>query len=129
MHRHLKALHEKPEHVRKRMAVGLSVGITGLVAIIWIATLAGNGAFALAPLGSIGVDNGSIKANNSTDLASSDQQSNFSKLLGAVGASSITGNSSSSEPALTIVDQGSSSSFGSNGSQSLATDTPHTLSF
>ena len=138
MQRHLHALRQKPEHIKKRIAVGSAVGITGLVALVWIVTLASTGAFALAPLGSIGAyaDDGSGSA-NSSDVASADNapQSNFSKLLGAVGASSLTGGASSSAPALTIVNESASSTFtdgsgqDTQDSQSTATGTPTTLSF
>jgi hypothetical protein len=131
MQRHLHAIRQKPEHIKKRIAVGTAVGITGLVALLWVVTLASTGAFALAPLGSVGAYATADGTGKNSDVASSQtgSESNFSKLLGAVGASSLNGSGSSSAPALTIVDQGSSSSFNAKQAQEVATDTPTTLSF
>ncbi len=130
MQRHLHAIRQKPEHIKKRIAVGTAVGITGLVAVIWLVTLASGGAFALAPLGSVGAyaDSGDGSASSNNIAADGQQPSNFSKLLGAVGATSLIG--SSSAPSLTIVDQSSSSTFNdAQSGQMVATDTPTTLSF
>lgn len=96
-------LRQKPEHVRKRIAVGTSVGITGLVGIIWVSAMATTGAFALntdAPAESSG--------NEPFALSGTNVKSNFSDLMGAVGAATGSGSSS---PELKIVDGETSSSF------------------
>lgn len=105
-------LKQKPEHVRKRIALGMSVGVTAFIAIIWGGVLVGSGALAL----------GNAKTATPTEAAKKDSfalsgtnvQSNFSQLLGAVGAAT---NSTTSKPALTIIDGKTTSSF---------SDTAHT---
>jgi len=96
---HLKA---KPEHVRKRVAIGATAGVTALIAIVWITTLAHSGAFALAQDPSV-ID----KANSQPQLATGGVKSSVEQLLGAVGAAGAT----SSAPALTIIDNQSASTF------------------
>ena len=97
---HIKA---KPEHVRKRVAIGAAAGITALIAIVWIVTLSGSGALALSQ------DASPIDKANSQNpqLATGGTKSTVEQLLGAVGAAGAT----SSAPALTIVDGQSNSTF------------------
>jgi hypothetical protein len=98
-------LKKKPEHVRKRIALGTSIGVTALVGVIWAGTLVATGTLALnngiAP-------SGDQKKTDTFGLSGTNVQSNFSQLLGAVGAA--TG-ATSSQPTITIVDGGTSSSF------------------
>ena len=103
--RHINTLKEKPGHVRERVALLSAAGVTGLVALIWVVSLAGSGALAL---------------NSPKDLAGdaaaddfADTKSNFSQLVGAVGAL----NGSSSEPSLTIVDGETTSTVGTSAPQ------------
>jgi len=112
-------LKEKPEHVRRRIAVATSAGITALVAIVWVGTMASSGAFALGsqPAGS----DASQKTPDSFALSGTNVQSNFSQLMGAVSAA--TG-ASSSQPSLTIVDGGTSSSFDATTTNPSATVIP-----
>lgn len=98
--RHITTLKGKPGHVRERVALLSAASVTGLVAVIWLASLAGSGALAL---------------NSPSDLASdeaaagfADTKSNFSQLVGAVGAL----NGAPSEPSLTIVDGETTSTVG-----------------
>ena len=98
-------LKEKPEHIRRRIAVATSAGVTALVAIVWVTTMASSGAFAL---GSGPASGDAAKTPDSFALSGTNVQSNFSQLMGAVSA--VTG-ATSSQPSLTIVDGGSSSSF------------------
>lgn len=97
-------LRQKPEHVRKRIAVGTSVGVTGFVGLVWITAMTATGAFAL--------QNSNTETPNTPSeefaLSGTNVQSNFSELMGAVGAA--TG-ATSSDPELKIVDGDTSSSF------------------
>lgn len=100
---------QKPEHVRKQIAVGTSIGVTGLVGVIWLASMVTSNTFALGNT-SVGADV-TAKTDTNTDsssLAGTGVKSNFSQLLGAVGAAT---NGTTSKPALTIVDGNTSSSF------------------
>ncbi len=97
-------LRQKPEHVRQRIAVGASAGVTAVIAVTWAGTMAATGTFAIAPSG-----NGSPAAQpDSFALSGTNAESNFSQLMGAVGAAA---GATSSEPALTIIDGETTSSF------------------
>jgi hypothetical protein len=122
MQRHLHALRQKPEHIRKSIAVGASFGITGLVALVWVGTLASTGAFALAPLGATNTQ----VATETTQSAS--PFSNFSQLLGGAAASGGT-DSSSSNPALKIVSDASSSSLDRTQQPAQKSNTATVLTF
>ena len=109
MQDYLLKMKQKPQHVRQRIAVGASVGITAFVGLIWVATMTTSGAFAL--------NNGAPAATNTSNAAPSSNafaldgtnvKSNFSQLVGAVGAA--TG-ATSSQPSLTIIDGKTTSSF------------------
>ncbi len=107
---HLTTLRQKPEHVRRRVAVGASVGVTALVAVIWAGTLAATGALAIGGgLGTTGSDAGGIEKKESDfALSGTNINSNFSQLLGAVSAAT---KGTSSAPALRVIDGDTSSSF------------------
>jgi hypothetical protein len=99
MRDHIERLRAKPEHIRKRIAIGTSVGVTAVVALVWLTTLVTSGTLALnlvSPGGNI-AEGGS----GNVQGAVAETQTNFSQLLGAVGAIS----SSSTDPNLIIVDQ------------------------
>ena len=98
MRRHLETLKRKPEHVRHMYALGASVAVTGLVAIVWLVGNAATGTFALSTS-----DSG--EQSSTTSLTSTNDS--FSKLLGAVGATQ----GSSSQPQLTVVDGGTTSTL------------------
>ncbi len=102
-------LKEKPEHIRKRVAVGTSAGITGLVGVIWAGTMVSSGTLALGS--GVPVPADTAPKTDSFALSGTNVQSNFSQLLGAVGAAT---NSTTSKPALVIIDGGTSSSFKTN---------------
>lgn len=95
MRTYINSLKKKPEHVRRRIALLSTSGITGFVAIIWAVTLSSTGVFSLAP------------AAESPKVTTTPSTNSFSQLLGAVGATSAN----SGEPALSIVDNGSSSTL------------------
>ncbi|MDB5245358.1 MAG: hypothetical protein JWN90_463 [Parcubacteria group bacterium] len=93
-------LKQKPEHVRKRIVLGTTSAVTGLVAIAWVGTMAATGAFSLATGGTLAA--GEAQAQPAA------APSSFSQLAGAVAA--VTG-ATTSAPALTIVDGESTSTF------------------
>ena len=107
---HVERLKAKPEHIRRRIAVGTSVGITGVVATVWFFTLLFGGTLSLAipatvvqsdgTLAQVN-DDGSKSANpgNASSVASAD--TGFSQLLGAVGISTAK----SAPAALKVEDQ------------------------
>jgi uncharacterized Zn-binding protein involved in type VI secretion len=96
-------LKQKPEHVRKRIVLGTTSAVTGLVAIAWVGTMAATGAFSLS------TGTATVATANATPQASAaNTPSNFSQLAGAVAA--VTG-ATTSAPALTIVDGESTSTF------------------
>ena len=72
---YIEHLRQKPEHVRRDIAVGASAAVTALVAGLYLVSLASSGALALSP--------GSAKAPSVAEAASADI---FSDLLGAAGA-------------------------------------------
>lgn len=78
MQTYLRRLKAKPRRVRERIAVGASLGITGLVALGWLAVMVVTNPFSTVP-----------EASDSAELskAFTDTTSGFSNLLGAVGAS------------------------------------------
>lgn len=101
MKRYVEQLKEKPVHVRRNVALGLSGAVTGLVALLWMATMAATGAFSLSPSpGTVASDPGAAQF--------SETDSNFSELLGAVGESF---GGASAEPELTIVDGNTTSTL------------------
>lgn len=101
-------LKQKPEHVRRQITVGASAGITALVAVIWVTTMATSGTFALGtkPANTTGANQ--MPSSDAFALSGTNVKSNFSQLVGAVG-SAISG--TSSQPALTIIDGTTTSSF------------------
>lgn len=94
MKQYVEQLKEKPVHVRRNVALGLSGIVTGLVAVVWLTTMVSTGAFALSsPSNALVGSDGTHGFSNT--------QSNFSELLGAVGGSF---GATSTKPELTIVD-------------------------
>lgn len=121
MQDYIHKLKQKPEHVRRRIAVGASAGITALVAVIWMTAMTGSGAFAL------GTGTNAPKQAPSTDafaLDGTNVKSNISQLTAAVDAA--TG-ASSSQPSLTIIDGTTTSSIGQPTKQSSANNTSATV--
>ncbi len=93
---HVERLKAKPEHIRKRIAVGTSVGITGVVATVWFFTLLFGGTLSLATHPTIYGSDGTVTDSNGdggTDAggtqtnAVAETNAPFSQLLGAVGVS------------------------------------------
>lgn len=107
MQDYIHTLKQKPEHVRRRIAVGTSVGITALVAVFWLAAMSSSGAFALSN-GPSGANGKQTPSADAFALSGTNSKSNFSQLVGAVGAA--TG-ATTSPPSLTIVDGTTTSSY------------------
>ena len=84
----IERLKAKPEHVRRRIALGTTLGITGVVTTAWFFTLLFGGTLSLAVPPSVVDGNGAITqagTDPNASGASADSKSNFSQLLGAVG--------------------------------------------
>lgn len=73
---HIDRLREKPEHVRQRIAVLTAAGVTGLVAVTWLAALATSGTLALKGPG----------LNDPKPQVFAEAPTSFSNLVGAAGA-------------------------------------------
>jgi hypothetical protein len=103
---HIEKLRAKPHHVRERIALGTAAGITGVVAAIWVVTLAATGTFSLAPSG------GTLASDDSNDVTAQDSVTNpqdgFSQLVGAAGAAL---GATTTPPSLRIVDDGTQSTL------------------
>ncbi len=99
---YVEQLKAKPEHIRRRIALGSSLGITGVVALFWVVALGASGTLALSAPADTGASNGLAEAAGETS-------SRFGNLLGAVGAASSY--TQGGEPALTIVDGSASSTI------------------
>ena len=114
----IERLKSKPEHIRRRIAVGTTVGITGVVATAWFFTLLFAGTLSLAIPTNVINSNGTISqldntGGNGSNLAAvnasgitAPPESNWSKLLGAVGISTQP----APAPALKIEDARATSS-------------------
>ena len=92
-------LRNKPEHVRRRIALGASYALTGLVAAGWLVASVSTGMFDLSSKGS------TVAAPEFPDLASSYEEatSGFSNLMGAAGAANTSGEVPN-DPALVIME-------------------------
>lgn len=94
----IERLQSKPEHIRRRIAAGTAVSVTGVVTAVWFFGLLFSGTLSLgipqnsSAGGTVVADSGSSDANIAGAGASNafgviPQQSTFSKLLAAVGIS------------------------------------------
>lgn len=114
---HVERLRAQPEHVRHRIAIGTTFGITGIVAVVWLFGIVRSGSLELSPFTQAN-SNGAPNSVNGTVAASGDQTSNpsgISQLLGAVGASG--GNSN--PPSLTAEDVSTTSNTNQSAQQSV----------
>jgi hypothetical protein len=96
VHEVVHSLRQKPQHVRENIAIGVSGGITLLVALGWFAATAASGTFSLSPSATLASTN---TADMQQTVASS--KDNFSQLLGAAGAAI---GASSTPTTITVVD-------------------------
>jgi hypothetical protein len=96
---HIDRLRAQPEHVRQRIAFGVSGGITALVVVVWAMVLTTSGTLALKPADASPSGSG---ANPDAEVkqAFTETKSAFSSLMGAAGAAI---GATSSEAALTII--------------------------
>jgi hypothetical protein len=101
---YVERLRAKPEHVRRRIAAGSAVGITGVVAGAWLLALVFSGSLSITPSSSNAPTLATSPGATQIASAATQTQSGFTQLLSAVGFA----NASSSAPALTIVDTASS---------------------
>jgi hypothetical protein len=115
----IERLKAKPEHVRRRIAVGTAAGITGVVTAAWFFTLLFAGTLSLAipeggvNSGTLAQTNTSNSSGNTANLAAVNassaevpQQSNLARLLAAVGISTAP----APKPALKVEDLAATSS-------------------
>jgi hypothetical protein len=113
-------LRTKPEHVRRRIALGTAIGTTGVIAAAWLFVLVSSGSLLIpatpAPGTSALAQNGAAQVQSAT----AQTQSGFQQLLGAVGFASAT----TAQPSLTIVNTASSSNSGDSSSDGSATQSP-----
>lgn len=98
---YIEHLKSKPEHIRRRIALGTSAGFTGVVALAWLVALSTSGTLALTSPEEI---------QNAAEMKAVVQEtsSSFSDLMGA--ASAFQSASQNSEE-LIIVDAESSSTL------------------
>ena len=103
---HVEHLRARPEHVRRRIALATSIGVTSLVALGWVVALTTSGTLALKSDDALA----QVPSQVGADLAqtSAETQNNFSGLLGAANAA-IEGSSSPAD--LTIVQTQASSTL------------------
>lgn len=103
----IERLRQKPVHVRRRIAAGTAVTLTGLVALGWVGALAAGNVFILTP-----VEDAPSLAQTSGDLtgAVANARTSFGELMGAVKNADSTTN----EPSLIIVESESSSTLTSD---------------
>ncbi|MES2225936.1 MAG: hypothetical protein V4480_03975 [Patescibacteria group bacterium] len=94
-------LKQKPEHVRKRIALGTASGATALIAIAWVVAMVTTHAFEL----SSGPTTVATQDSAPLALTGTNIKSNFTQLVGAVGAAA---HGSTTAPAITVVDGTSS---------------------
>ncbi|MBA3789416.1 hypothetical protein H0X32_03440 [Patescibacteria group bacterium] len=97
-------LRTKPEHVRRRIAFGTTLGVTGLAALGWFFALVFSGSLSLTPNPS-STQGGTLAADGTVvggqaQTAVTQTKSGFSQLLGAAGL----GGASAAPTALRIVD-------------------------
>jgi hypothetical protein len=93
---YLERLRLQPGHIRHRVAFGTAAGITAIVAAGWLAVVASNGTFALAP-----VNTGSDSSGADIGTAIDETRTGFSTLLG--GAEGAFGGGDTSKPGMGIV--------------------------
>ena len=103
MRHHIENLKQKPEHIRHRVAMGVSIGATALVAVIWFVAHAATGTFALSSPNAAPVE-------QEAAAGLGEVKEGFSQLAGAFGSAL---GATTSEPALTIVDGNTTSTLDS----------------
>lgn len=97
IHEVVHTLRQKPEHVRENIALGVSGGITLVVALGWMVATVASGSFSLTPSATLASAGG-----NDMKQAMTSSKDSFSQLLGAAGAA--VGATSTAPATITIVD-------------------------
>lgn len=103
MRHHIENLKQKPEHVRHRVAFGVSAGATALVAVVWFVASAATGKFALsAPT--------LAPENDAATAELTEASGGLGQIAGALGG---TLDPDANDPDLTIVDGNTTSTLNS----------------
>jgi hypothetical protein len=102
---HLHTLKSQPSHVRERVAVGVSGGITALVAVGWFAAMASSGSFSLATM-SVAE---SVRPPQEVTEGVAASSGTFKSLMGAAGEA--LGGKGADVPAISVVETRSSTSL------------------
>lgn len=92
----INSLKQKPRAVRERIVAGASLGITGVIALGWIAVMVVTNPFAPTP---------ATPEGTTFSEAISETRSGFENLIGGAAAANRT--TAESEEGITIVDTGS----------------------
>lgn len=101
---HVNKLKEKPSHIRERVALGLSGGVTALVAIGWMVAMSSSGAFSLATQSVAET----VRPPEEVTKGIADSGSSFKNLMGAAGAAFGGGEA---PPDIAVVDTRASSTL------------------
>lgn len=115
---HIHRLREQPSHVRERIALGVSGGVTGLVAIGWLVAMSSSGAFSLTAQT---VAQG-VAPSNEVQQAFTESGKGINGLLGAAGAA--FGAPTTTDAQVNVVDVRSSSTLDATASSASATVIP-----
>ena len=102
---HLHTLKRQPSHVRERVAVGVSGGITALVAVGWFTAMATSGSFSMAT-SSIAE---SVRTPQEVTDGVAASSGTFKSLMGAAGEA--LGGKGADAPAISVVETRSSTSL------------------
>lgn len=102
---HLQTLKSQPSHVRERVAVGVSGGITALVAVGWFTAMATSGSFSLAT-NSVAE---SVRPPQEVQQGVTASGDTFRSLMGAAGEA--LGGKGTDAPAISVVETRSSTSL------------------
>lgn len=106
---HIDRLREKPEHIRHRIALGVSGGVTALVVVVWAMVLVSSGTLSLKATEVAAMDQGTGDVSDERmKQAFSETKSSFSSLMGAAGAAM---GATSTEAALSIVSERTSTTM------------------
>ena len=96
---YVERLRTKPEHIRRRIAVGTAVGVTGVVTAVWLFVVVISGTLSLAPVGASTATLATAPGTTQIANAATQTQSGFQQLLGAVGLA----NPANSAPATLMI--------------------------
>jgi hypothetical protein len=89
----IERLRAKPEHIRHRIALGTTAGITGVVTCAWLFAIVVSGDLTLAVPSSSNANLGTVSGNapvTGITTAVAQTKTSFTQLLGAVGVATAT---------------------------------------